>query len=228
MDEPFCIYRDIYLIGSAGMSHPYDCCVYLIDVGELVLIDSGAGKSFDSLVDNILALGLAPEKITTVIVTHCHIDHVGSLAKFKQKYGAKIIAHSLDAEAIEVGKGVGAEAYGVDYEPCRVDVKLQGAEQKLVFGEQEFTAIHIPGHTRGSIALYADMGGKRILFGQDIHGPYSAMWGGEPEKTISSLQKLIDLKADILCEGHFGIYQPAGEVKHYIEGYLRQLKEGLD
>jgi hypothetical protein len=28
MDEPFCIYQDIYLIGSAGMSHPYDCCVY--------------------------------------------------------------------------------------------------------------------------------------------------------------------------------------------------------
>ena len=163
-----------------------------------------------------------------MIVTHCHIDHVGSLAKFKQKYGAKIIAHSLDAEAIEMGKGIGAEAYGVAYEPCQVDVKLQGTEQKLVFGEQEFTAIHIPGHTRGSIALYADMGGKRILFGQDIHGPYSAMWGGEPEKAISSLQKLIDLKADILCEGHFGIYQPAGEVKHYIESYLRQLKEGLD
>lgn len=228
MDEPFCIYQNIYLIGSAEISHPYDCCVYLVNVGELVLIDSGAGQSFDSLVDNILALGLAPEKITTLIVTHCHIDHVGSLAKFRQKYGAKIIAHSLDAEAIETGKGVGAEAYGVDYESCQVDVKLQGAEQELVFGEQEFTAIHIPGHTRGSIALYADMGGKRILFGQDIHGPYSAMWGGEPEKAISSLQKLIDLKADILCEGHFGIYQPAGEVKHYIEGYLRQLKEGLD
>ncbi len=228
MDEPFCIYQDIYLIGSAEISHPYDCCVYLIDVGELVLIDSGAGQSFDSLVDNIFTLGLAPEKITTLIVTHCHIDHVGSLAKFRQKYGAKIIAHSLDAEAIETGKRVGAEAYGVTYEPCQVDVRLQGAEQKLVFGEQEFTAIHIPGHTRGSIALYADMSGKRILFGQDIHGPYSAMWGGEPEKAISSLQKLIDLKADILCEGHFGIYQPAGEVKHYIEGYLRQLKEGLD
>jgi len=228
MGKPFCIYQDIYLIGSAEISHPYDCCVYLIDVGELVLIDSGAGQRFDSLVDNIFALGLAPEKITTVIVTHCHIDHVGSLAKFKQKYGVKIIAHSLDAEAIEMGKGVGAEAYGVDYEPCQVDVKLQGTEQKLVFGGQEFTAIHIPGHTRGSIALYADMSGKRILFGQDIHGPYSAMWGGEPEKAISSLQKLIDLKADILCEGHFGIYQPAGEVKHYIEGYLRQLKKGLD
>jgi glyoxylase-like metal-dependent hydrolase (beta-lactamase superfamily II) len=110
--KPFRIYQDIYLIGSAEISHPYDCCVYLIDVGELILIDSGAGQSFDRLVDNIGTLGLIPEKITTVIVTHCHIDHVGSLAEFKQKYGAKIMAHELDAEAIETGEGVGAEAYG--------------------------------------------------------------------------------------------------------------------
>jgi len=206
------------------MSHPYDCCVYLIDVGELILIDSGGGRSFDRLVDNILALGLAAERISRVVVTHCHIDHIGSLARFKQKYGAKIIAHELDAKAIETGKGSGARLYGVGYKPCHVDVRLQGAEQKLVFGGQEFTALHIPGHTQGSIALYTDMGGKRILFGQDIHGPYEAMWGGEPEKAIISLQKLIDLKADILCEGHFGIYQPASEVKDYIEGYLWQLK----
>jgi len=45
MSMPFCIYQDIYLIGNAEMSHPYDCCVYLIDIGELVLVDSGAGQS---------------------------------------------------------------------------------------------------------------------------------------------------------------------------------------
>jgi|GEM_PF-6910123 hypothetical protein len=38
-------------------------------------------------------------------------------------------------------------------------------------------------------------------------------------------QKLIDLKSDMLCEGHFGIYQPASEVKDYIESYLSQLKK---
>ena len=36
------------------------------------------------------------------------------------------------------------------------------------------------------------------------------------------MQKLIELEADILCEGHFGIYSPASAVKKYIEGYLRQ------
>ena len=226
MSRPFRIWENIYIIGSSEISHPYDCCVYLIDVGELVLIDSGAGMSFDTLVDNIVSLELAPEKISTVIVTHRHIDHIGSLAEFRKKYGARIIAHSLDAEAIETGRSTGADAYGVEYEPCQVDVKLEGAEEKLAIGGQEFIALHIPGHTKGSIAIYTDVGGKRVLFGQDIHGPYEATWGGEIDKAIISLQSLVHLNADILCEGHFGIYQPAEEVRNYIEGYLRQLKRG--
>ena len=134
MSNPFYIYQNIYVIGSSVISHPYDCCIYLIDVGELVVIDSGAGESFNKLMDNILTLGLFPEKISAVIATHCHIDHVGSLARFQQKYGAKIIAHQLDAEAIETGRGIGAELYGVDYEPCHVDIRIEGEEQKLVFG----------------------------------------------------------------------------------------------
>lgn len=225
--EPFRVWENIYMLGSSEISHPYDCCVYLIDVGELLLIDSGAGKSFDKLVGNILKLKLNPEKISTIIVTHRHIDHIGSLAQFQQKYGARIVAHSLDAAAIETGKDTGADAYGVDYQPCQVDIKLKGAEETLAFDGQELVVIHIPGHTPGSIAICCDVGGKRILFGQDIHGPYDPFWGGDREKAIISLQKLIDLKADILCEGHFGIYQPAQEVKDYIESYLRQLHRSL-
>lgn len=32
------------------------------------------------------------------------------------------------------------------------------------------------------------------------------------------------LEADILCEGHFGIYSPASEVRRYIESYLQQYR----
>lgn len=223
MSRPFRVWQDVYIVGSAEISHPYDCCIYLIDAGELVLIDAGAGKSFSRLVDNILTLGLTPEKLTAVIVTHAHIDHVGALARLQQEYGVQIVAHSLDAEAIETGVGVGSEIYGVDYQPCQVDIKLKEAEGSLVFGKYELKFLHIPGHTPGSIAIYVDMG-RRILFGQDIHGPYYPEWGADPEQAVVSLQKLIELKADILCEGHFGIYQPASEVKRYIEDYLYQLR----
>ena len=76
MKEPFRIYQDVYIIGSAEISHPYDCCVYLVDAGELALIDTGAGMSFGQLIDNISVLGFTPEKLTSVIVTHAHIDHI--------------------------------------------------------------------------------------------------------------------------------------------------------
>ena len=36
-----------------------------------------------------------------------------------------------------------------------------------------------------------------------------------------SMQKLLALEADILCEGHFGIFRSKEKVKEYINGYLR-------
>lgn len=225
MAQPYRIWQDIYIIGSGEISHPYDCCVYLVDAGELILIDTGAGRSFSRLVDNIISLGFTPEKLSSIIVTHRHIDHIGALSQFRQKYGVKIIAHELEAQAIESGEKVGAEFYGVNYQPCPVDIRLEKTEQNLCFGRHELKTLHIPGHTPGSIVVYTDIAGKRILFGQDIHGPYEPDWGGNPNQATISLQKLIDLKADILCEGHFGIYQPASEVKIYIESYLQQLQQ---
>ena len=227
MKQPFCIWQDIYVVGSAEISHPYDCCVYLVDAGELVLIDTGAGEGFNRLVGNMLTLGFAPEKLDSVIVTHAHIDHIGALSRFKREYGVKVIAHELEARAIESGDGVGAEFYGVDYQKCSVDMKLEGTEHDFHFDKYDIKTIHIPGHTQGSIAVYADIAGGRVLFGQDIHGPYEVGWGGNPGQAVVSLQKLIDLKADILCEGHFGIYQPSSEVRQYIEGYLYQLEHKI-
>lgn len=223
MKKPYRVWKDIYMVGSAELSHPYDCCVYLLDVGDLVLIDSGVGKSFDKLVSNIERLGLEPKKLKTILVTHAHIDHIGSLYQFREAFGVQVIAHELDARAIEQGGAVAAEAYGVDYTPCPVDLRVQASAESLQFGGCELRLIHIPGHTPGSIAAYVDMDDRRILFGQDIHGPYYPQWGVDPAQAKLSLYKLVELKADILCEGHFGIYQPAAAVESYIQGYIDSL-----
>ena len=211
------------MVGSAEISHPYDCCVYLLDVGELVLIDSGAGRSFDKLVSNIKRLGFDPNRLKTIVVTHAHIDHIGPLYRFKEVFGVKVIAHELDAEAVEQGGEVAAEAYGVAYTSCLIDLRIQGSEETLRFGTHELKIVHIPGHTPGSIAAYLDSDKKRVLFGQDIHGPYYPEWGADPAQARQSLQRLIELRADILCEGHFGIYQPAAAVERYIRAYLDSL-----
>ena len=98
---------------------------------------------------------------------------------------------------------------------------LKGSEETLKYSKYEIKLLHIPGHTPGSIAVYVDME-KRVLFGQDIHGPYF-LKRADPKQAKISLQKLVELEADILCEGHFGIYETAADVKKYIEGYANNL-----
>jgi len=225
MKRPFRIWQDVYAIGGSELTDPYDCCVYLLGGPQSVVIDCGAGASFNQLVANIREVGFDPEKVAAVIATHAHIDHIGALYQFRSKFGARIVAHELDATAIESGQGVGADLYGVDYEPCPVDIKLKASEENFTWSGGQIKILHIPGHTPGGIAAYVDLG-KRILFGQDIHGPYFVRFGANQEQAAVSLQKLVDLQSDILCEGHFGIYQPASQVENYIKMYLNGLRRG--
>lgn len=226
MNKPFEVHNGVYLLGDSSITHSADCNVYLVACGkgELVMIDSGAGLSYNLLIRNAQSLGFNLTQLKALILTHKHIDHIGGAAKFRKSYGCKVIAHELDAEDIEKGEQflTGAKSYGIKLEPCTVDIKLNQPETKLVFGQLEFNLIHTPGHTPGSISVVLDVKGKRILFGQDIHGPLIPEWGANLEEYRESMEKLISLKADILCEGHFGIYQPADRVKKYIENYLIQ------
>ena len=60
--KPKEIAKDIYLVGNSDMTDPKDCSVYLLDLGDLVLIDTGSGTSVNAIIKNIEDLGLDPEK----------------------------------------------------------------------------------------------------------------------------------------------------------------------
>jgi glyoxylase-like metal-dependent hydrolase (beta-lactamase superfamily II) len=221
------ITEDTYIIGDSDISDSRDCSVYLLNLGELVLIDTGTGPSANKIIQNIEKLGFDPARISTVILTHCHIDHVGGAQEFKKRFGSRIVMHEIDAEAVERGDSrmTAAYWYGVNFAPLAVDVRLTKEEEKLTVGDQEIVCLHTPGHTPGSISVYLDRGGKRILFGQDIHGPFLAEFGANMAHWQKSMEKLLALKADILCEGHFGVYQPNEKVTEYIERYVEEYGE---
>jgi glyoxylase-like metal-dependent hydrolase (beta-lactamase superfamily II) len=219
------IIRGVYLIGGPNITLPDDAAIYLIDFsGDLVLIDSGAGKSFPQIVHNMEMLGLNPAAVSHLILTHCHIDHIGSAPFFREKYGTKIFIHEDDTKAIETGDSgkTAADWYGSIFPPTAVDRKLKGSHEILMFGGEELHCLHTPGHTPGSISLYLDRGGRRVLFGQDIHGPFHKSFGSDIEAWKKSMHALLGLDADILCEGHFGIFQPKDRVRDYIERYLEE------
>jgi len=52
-----------------------------------------------------------------------------------------------------------------------------------------------------------------------LHGPIIPGISNR-EDYQNSLRKLLNLNADILCEGYFGIFQPESEVQRFINSYI--------
>jgi glyoxylase-like metal-dependent hydrolase (beta-lactamase superfamily II) len=62
--------------------------------------------------------------------------------------------------------------------------------------------------------------GQRVLFGQDVHGPLHDDFRSDPQAYRQSLLDMAELGADILCEGHFGIFRGAERVEEFIRSFV--------
>jgi glyoxylase-like metal-dependent hydrolase (beta-lactamase superfamily II) len=222
--KPLEIEENIFIVGGPDITDGRDGCIYLINLEELILIDAGAGWSVDKIVNNINKLAFNCNNLTKILLTHCHIDHIGGAPEIKRRFGSRIYIHKLDAPPLENGDPIltAASWYQTSFPPTPVDVKFNLPEEILAIGEQKVICLHTPGHTPGSICIYVDKNDKRVLFAQDLHGPILPEFGSNLDDWDRSTKKLLDLDADILCEGHFGIYRTKKEVRNYILSYRRQ------
>jgi len=211
----------VTLVGGAQLTGPGDCLSYAVDVGELVLVDCGLGPGWLRLRENLRGAGHDPDRVHTLLLTHCHADHMGAAAAIVAETRCRVVAHELDAPAIESGdpRMTAAEWYDVELRGVAVDQALRG-DEVLAFSAGELQVVHTPGHTPGSVAVVLDTADGRVLFGQDVHGPFSPAFGSDRAAWRSSMDRLLDLEADILCEGHFGVFQPASEVRGFIEAQI--------
>jgi glyoxylase-like metal-dependent hydrolase (beta-lactamase superfamily II) len=220
--DPFKVVEGVYQVGGAEITAPEDCAVYLLDLGAPVLIDAGAGGNPKALVRSLELLGYSPGDLKALVLTHAHIDHAGGASFLVEKYGLPVYAHHLEADVLEEGdeRRSAATFYGMPLRPCKVSHRLEGEGGDIPLGFSPLHWIHTPGHTPGSISLWAQAGMHKVLFAQDVHGPFYQAFGSDLDQWEASMRKLLQLEADVLCEGHFGIFRPAGEVRSYIEYYL--------
>ena len=145
------IHGGIYLVGGASLSHFQDAASFIIDCGsELVMVDSGAGKGAKAIEKNIREIPCDPARISSLVLTHCHVDHIGSAKYFHDAFGCRIVAHDLDAAAIETGNPLvtAASWYGTRLPETPVDVRLHGDHGALHAEAMSCTGSIPPGTPR--------------------------------------------------------------------------------
>lgn len=206
--------QHVYLVGGGAFeySHPNDCNVYLIDGGkELALIDTGGGAGVNAIFNNIIRLGLNPEKIKVIINTHSHFDHIGGNGKVKELTKCSIAVHEAEAKAVEqldpaLTFSDMARQRGFVIEPVNVDIVLKDGD-KMNVGDRELIIIHTPGHSPGSICILIESERKKVLFTGDCASAqgrlnYMNIPGFNLEAWKASLKKLLALNVDALMPGH--------------------------
>lgn len=227
------ISENVALVGSDGLSGSGDCHIYAIEYssGKICLIDAGV-NSFGRVYANICecfenAKKTKPE-ITHLILTHCHIDHIGAAHQVKEMFPkVKIIAHAWDAPAIEgmpnTERMTAASWYGVKYQPVKISQKFQSDREELRLEGVKLEIFHTPGHTPGSIGIiYSHPTVGKILFGQDVHGPFMEEFNSNVADWRKSMKLLLAQNPEILCEGHYGVFKGNDSVKRFIESQLQQ------
>jgi glyoxylase-like metal-dependent hydrolase (beta-lactamase superfamily II) len=184
--------------------------VYLVVADEgLLLVDSGMGRHAGRIIRLIESLGRRPEELRYVVLTHWHIDHLGSATEVKRLTGAQVAIHELDAPILAGGElpKKGRRAMGLvfrlfRFRPIEPDLRLHDGD--TIAGLRVF---HVPGHTDGSIALLRDDGvaftGDALL--GDRHGqvrPPDLRLSMDPERATASAEKLRALPLSLVLPGH--------------------------
>ncbi|MGA4843502.1 MBL fold metallo-hydrolase [Streptomyces sp. G45] len=192
------------------------------DDDGLALVDAGTPGSGAHIADAIRGLGLRPEDVRQVVLTHFHGDHCGAAGEVAALTGATVYAHSLDAPMVR-GEVPGPAPVLEDWEvpifehaaklaPTPTEQHVYAAELREVadgdvldFGGGA-RVVGAPGHTAGSIGVHLPEHG--VLFTGDAvartpeHGVLLGVFNQDRERAVASFHRLAALETEVACFGH--------------------------
>ncbi|MRX07969.1 MBL fold metallo-hydrolase [Pseudoduganella sp. FT25W] len=199
-----------------GQSYDIVMSCYLIKHGnDWLLWDTGLPKKYlagpltegsfttkldRTIVDQIGDLGLRPDDIKYVAVSHSHFDHSGQVNEFPN---ATLIIQRGELDAMADSKKasahyIDASLYNSHIAGTKLDrVRVVDGDVDL-FGDGTLTTLQTPGHTPGSMALllklnnagYYVLSGDQWHFTENYERHQVPSWNYDHNETISSGKKL--------------------------------------
>jgi hydroxyacylglutathione hydrolase len=169
-----------------------------------VAVDPGSPKMRRSLARH---LRRRDPKITKVVATHAHEEHVGNLHWLSEATGAPIYVSEMTAEFLSPFKKLPWVRAAIIGQPPDLEPPFQLLGETLETTAGSLQVIATPGHCDDHVVLY-DPEEKLLLAGDAFMGSYFATPNPDVDsrKWLASLERLMELDIEILVEGHGHIH----------------------
>ena len=211
---------DTRMSGYAGITS-----AYLIRGDRPCLIETGTATSAPVVRDAMAALGVGPGDLSTIVVTHIHLDHAGGVGTLAGLFpSAEIVVHErgarhlvhperLMSSARRVFGRVLDDVFGVLLPTDAARVRALGDTGAIDLGAgRALGAFHAPGHAQHHVGLVDSVSGD--LYVGDAAGVYipetREMRPSTPppdfdlELALASIGRFRDVGASRLLFSHFG------------------------
>nr|WP_211163908.1 MBL fold metallo-hydrolase [Parazoarcus communis] len=220
----------IHAIDSGYGERPHVAAIHLIiDQGRAAVIDTASNASVPRILGALAGLGVAPEAVDWVVLTHIHLDHAGgagslmcALPNARLVVHPRGVRHMIDPARLWDGAAAvyGAEQtfrlYGrlAPVEAGRIVPATEGLE--LPLGQRRLRVLDTPGHARHHITLWDPV--ARACFTGDVFGvsyrdldvdgrafiyPTTTPSQFDPHAMHQSIDRLLALEPDAMYLTHY-------------------------
>ncbi len=202
---------------AIGGPWPLVSCHLPVWGNSAVLIDTGLWGAPRGLRKLMCRLGLKPESLCAILLTHGHLDHTGGLAAIKAWSRAPVYAHPAEQAHIDgnypyrgAARVCGAlEAAGralLRYRTVKIDVTLRDGDELPFWGG--LRVVHLPGHTAGHCGFFSAR--ENVLFSGDLFASYGVcthlapgFLNSEPTRLPASVARVRALDPVGLIPNHY-------------------------
>lgn len=154
------------------------------------------GKTKDAMVvdapdkaDEIIAFaGDKGLKITDIVLTHGHFDHILALKELKEKTGATLSVFEKTADFMRDPVRNLAQYMNIEIPPTKPDKLLKDGDE-IDFRGNKIKVLHTPGHTEDSICL---LSGKTLLSGDTLFRLSVGRWDHPTGNMIEEINSIND------------------------------------
>lgn len=144
---------------------PVNCYVLSDETNEAVVIDAGcfSEEEKQALQSYITRNGL---KVKHLLCTHLHLDHIFGNPFMLQEYGLKAEANQADEFWLERAPQQ-SRMFGFELNDAPVPLGKYICDGDIItFGNTNLEAIHVPGHSPGSLVYYCK--DEKCMFSGDV------------------------------------------------------------